>query len=918
LSSIFSGIGIASGLDISSLIQQLLAAEAQRRVPLQARISQIDQTRAALQQTRSLLLALRTSATSLALPSTLSAISVTSSFPSALLATATAAGGAVPGTTSLLIRSLASASRFASASLSAPGASLGASALTLRFGSGRLEDDRSLSLLNGGAGVARGRIRITDRSGQQATIDLRAALSINDVVRAINEHTGVDVEARLRADGRGIEIADTSLGSGTLKVQEWSGGATAASLGILGSDSDGDGIITGATIATLGNATPLSSLRGGVPISDGTADFVIVVDGQEIAVDLGAGASGAPPRAVTLGDALARIESALSAAGVADQVSVSIAPNGDRLRITSTSTGTVAFALPSGTASGNGGALAALGLPTTPIPGSSEPSVGTSVDGARLVFGMNDVGLDRLDGGAGLALSGSLTIVDRAGRSVTVNDLDQVDSIQSLIARIKDAAALVPGMQLSVGVDASGSRLRVADLAPGSGSISVSGAGAEQLGLATLASPNGAANTLQSRDLRRADIGWGTPLGHFAPGIADGSVRITNSAGTSSIIKVTAGMTVSDLARAVNAAGLSVSLGLNSLGDALEVVDHSGGAGTLTVTDENGSAASALRIAGASAEGRIDGTRTISLSLTGNESAEQLAALLNGLTGVDAKLTNDGVDGTFLMVTASQTGLRNGVVLAIDGVELGFTKVTDARDARVLLDPTVGNGVLVTSETNTLNALIPGVSLELKSLSDEIVAVTVAPSLSPLKKAVSGFAAALTAAVAQLRAATAIDVDAGTRGSLYGNSVAARARDAIRSLVGRTFGPDGNRLSSLGITLGPDGAINYDETKLDAALEADPDAVRATLAAEGGVASRVEQLLSSLVEPSVGAIDNDDARLARIADNAYSRIDRIDLGIERRRTVLLARFAAMEAAIERLKWQQSTMQTILSGLGGSQ
>lgn len=916
MSSISSGTGIASGLDIASLIQQLLASDAQRRVPLQSRLSQITQTRTALQESRSLLLALRSSANALALPSTLSATSIASSMPNILSAIASGNGAASIGTTSLLVRSLASASRFASASLASSTASIGASAATIRFGGGRLDDDRSLSLINGGAGFARGRIRITDRSGQQATIDLRDALSINDVMRAINERDDLDIEARLRSDGRGLEVIDTSGGSGTLKIQELSGGTTAASLGILGSDVDADGTMTGSTIASLGTATPLWSLRGGVSIVDGSADFVITVGDQKISIDLGAGPSGSPPRAATLGEALERINKTLDAAGVANQLSIAIAPTGDRLRITTNSSATIAFAAPSGSA--GEGVLSALGLPTTAIPGSSDPLAGQIIDGARLLFGMNDVGFDRLDGGRGLALSGSLTLVDRAGHSVTVDGLESVDSVQTLIARIKDAAASVPGMQLGVGLDAGASRLRIIDKAAGGGSITASGTAADTLGLTTLPSSSGGAQTLQSRDLRRADIGLGTPLSQLTHGTLSGSFRITTASGATAVVAVTPNMTVTDLARAVAASGIPASIQVNALGDAIEVVDHSGIAGSLVVKDEGGGVAAALNLVGSSSTGRIDGTHTIALTLTGSENAAQLATILNGLDGVDAELLSDGSAGHLLMVTASKTGLRNAVSLSLDGADLGFASVAEARDARVLLNPSVGNGTLVTAETNALTGVISGVSLQLNAVSDEVISVSVSPSLQPLKSAVSAFASALSAVVAQLRSATAVDVDAGTRGALYGNSTATRARDALRTLAGRTFGSDGRRLSSLGITIGADGALNFDEAKLATALEGDPDGVRDTLSSNGGVAERFDQLLSALVEPSTGAFDGDDARLVRIADNTNSRIDRIDGAIERRRSILVARFNAMESAIERLRWQQSTLQSMISSLGSGQ
>ena len=49
--------------------------------------------------------------------------------------------------------------------------------------------------LNGGAGVQRGKIRITDRSGAVATIDLSFARTVDDVLQAINSNEDISVTA---------------------------------------------------------------------------------------------------------------------------------------------------------------------------------------------------------------------------------------------------------------------------------------------------------------------------------------------------------------------------------------------------------------------------------------------------------------------------------------------------------------------------------------------------------------------------------------------------------------------------------------------------------------------------------------------------------------------------------------------------
>ena len=72
---------------------------------------------------------------------------------------------------------------------------VGEGTLRLRFG-GFVDKGMDLSLLNGGAGVERGQIRITDRSGASEVIDLRSALTIDDVVEAINSSDKIDVRGR--------------------------------------------------------------------------------------------------------------------------------------------------------------------------------------------------------------------------------------------------------------------------------------------------------------------------------------------------------------------------------------------------------------------------------------------------------------------------------------------------------------------------------------------------------------------------------------------------------------------------------------------------------------------------------------------------------------------------------------------------
>ncbi|MBM4111853.1 MAG: hypothetical protein FJ253_00510, partial [Phycisphaerae bacterium] len=762
----------------------------------------------------------------------------------------------------------------------------------------------------GGLGIERGRIRITDRSGDTAVIDLRHALTIDDVLDEIDAASAIEVDARLSADGRAIELVDSSDGGGSIVVQEWGGGTTANSLGMLGSSAGSD-TFAGATIAFLGSQSQLASIGSGVPIVDGVPTFAISIDGTQVLVDLGAGASGSPPRASTLGEAIARINAAIASAGFGSIASISIAESGDRLAVKYSGAGTLSFGAPTPTTDSDApsrATLRALGLDETTIDGSA-PSPSSVHHGRRILFGMHDVALTALDGGIGITLAGSLTLVDSLGRSVTISNLGEADSVETLLERIR-ADAGAAGLDLEVGLDSSAARLRLRDLSNGAGSLAASGEVAAQLGIGA----NGGTATLHSRDLRRADVGLGTSLERIAGHPVDGSITITSRSGAAATIAITAGMTLADLSRAVAGSGIPVTVGVNAWGDAVEVVDHSNGPASLSIVDSTGGAAAALRIAGASSTGSIDGTRTRHLSLDGSESAEMLVSMLDGFDGIDASLVT-GDDGELrLSIESLATGRRNDLSLSITGTDLELVTASRGRDARILISPDDGAGTLLTRASNHIDDLIAGAILDLHAASDEVVTVTIAPSDQPIFGAVAAFVTALRQAISQLRQATSVNPETDTRGALYGGVAATRARNALRSLAGSTFGPDGRRLSHLGITISGDGSVTLDEQKLAATLEADPDGARAMLADADGVAERFGVVLGAFVEAATGAFDADASRMDRSIDSANATIDRINESLARRRSLLLARFTAMELAIERLRAQQSSMQAMLASL----
>ncbi len=177
--------------------------------------------------------------------------------------------------------------------------------------------------LNGGAGVALASFNITDRAGNAAVVNIGGAVTVNDVIGAING-AGINVTASLNSSQTGLQLTDSS---GTilqsLTVTE-TGSTTAADLGIL-RVNDGN-IVGGDLNPVLSTATLISDLNGGNGLTLGQID---IVNGALSAnVDLSA--------ALTVNDVL----TAINGAGV--NVTANINGPGNALQVVSNAPTTTA------------------------------------------------------------------------------------------------------------------------------------------------------------------------------------------------------------------------------------------------------------------------------------------------------------------------------------------------------------------------------------------------------------------------------------------------------------------------------------------------------------------------------------------------------------------------------------------------
>lgn len=286
MGTISSSTGLVSGLDIQNLVESLMAIESRPLTLLKARIATAQTQQAAYSTLGDTLKTAKSPIQSLSRISTFTARKVTSSNANVLTATAT--NGTALSNYAFTVRALAATHQLVSTGFhDRDTTALSSGTLTLESSKASVSPNTTLAVLNGGDGVNRGRIRITDRSGNSADIDLRTAMTVDDVLNAINSQSVANVRAT--TEGNHFVLTDLSAGTASdLRVIDLGSGTTAADLGIAASSSTGR--IAGQDVISLTASTRLARLNDGTGVrysSNLVADMRFTLsDGSTFDVDL--------------------------------------------------------------------------------------------------------------------------------------------------------------------------------------------------------------------------------------------------------------------------------------------------------------------------------------------------------------------------------------------------------------------------------------------------------------------------------------------------------------------------------------------------------------------------------------------------------------------------------------------------------
>ena len=953
MGGITTGVGLFSGIDTGSLIEQLISIESRPKVLAQTRLIQLQSQQAAYISINSQMKAIENLAKAFRTDNVFKNKKALVSNESLL--SATASQDALPGSYNFVVDRLVSSQQMLSRGFSTNDAAAGLSTLTFEGAEARLDRDTQLADLNNGDGITRGTIKINGTN-----VDLTSVGTVNEVLDAINEVDGVS--ARVENDKFVID--------GVTSISNVGGREVLESLGLDGSIVSNT--VTGSSVYTLGTNTSLSTINDGRGLGvrntsgEGVWDISIELDvnndllftsDEKIQVRLGDieelvdGELTVTSSAVTtIGGVIGRINDAIEEAGLDGELEASIDEATGTVQITDLTGSRAIQVADNAPASGSQSSAAAdLGL--------AGLHLGGATSGTRIFAGMNTTLVSSLNGGAGLSgTDGDLNFaLQDTGLDFTVNiaglgDINDVINAINNHANNQDGSG---GQYVTASLNDAGNGLSIVDNTSGAGTFTISGTTGLDAAAALGLDGSYASGVAGGSDLDLAYIGTATKLDSLydGDGIGTGTFEIIDSDGKRASFTISEGdETLADVIRRINqSSAVSVTARINDTGDGLLIEDNGAGSTLLEINDTDGTVASKLKIAGKITQDQfnagdkfIDGSFETTLEFDPNDSLTEVVAAINSSgANVSASILNTGTGSTpFRLSLASEdSGSAGRFLVDSGGFDLGMSTIDAGDDSRVFYGSTnAQDGVLISSSSNQLDGVIQGVTIDLLSTSDEAVEISITQDTESVESKIQEFVDAFNAAVEQIDFQTRYDQETEAKGTLLGDGTVINLRNSMFSQLQRVndgFESEFSRLSDIGIKVGSGSVLEFDSEKFRTAYADDPQAVEDLFArrtvlvgdedeetdpnadieieySERGVMVLFEEFANNYTDSLTGILSGrDDAFDDQIALQE-SRIEFIDARLERKREVLTRQFLAMEQAIAGFQTQGSALTQISS------
>jgi flagellar hook-associated protein 2 len=295
-----------------------------------------------------------------------------------------------------------------------------------------------------------------------------------------------------------------------------------------------------------------------------------------------------------------------------------------------------------------------------------------------------------------------------------------------------------------------------------------------------------------------------------------------------------------------------------------------------------------------------------------NNTLDGLATAINGLSaGVTASVVNDA-NGARLAIVANSSGKPGDLTIANNTTGLIFNKAVDGLNAALTVD-----GVPISSTSNTVSGVIPGVTLNLTGASPNAnVTINIVPDKTQATNAINTFVSAWNKVTNELNAQFTVGANGAGAQPLESDGTVRDVQQQLLSAI--TYSIGGNNgfvnLASIGVDLNNDGTLTVNSTTLASTLANHFTSVQGLLQGTSGFSTYMSGVMNQITDPTQGSITLDLQGMTQSVQDLSNQISDMQSNLQNQQQILTAQYTQVQVALQELPLIQSQITQQLGSL----
>ena len=338
--------------------------------------------------------------------------------------------------------------------------------------------------------------------------------------------------------------------------------------------------------------------------------------------------------------------------------------------------------------------------------------------------------------------------------------------------------------------------------------------------------------------------------------------------------------------------------------------------GQFTFTVDQTAAAHAVYTADTvSADGIVSDTGTYA----GMTATEAVAAINNDDTlDTSAALIQTAPGEYRIQLSTKSTGADSTVGVdtsEFDRLTSGFTTLTTGRDAQISVSG--DNPLVITSNTNTFDDVMPGLDITVTEPSTDAVTVSVTEDVDSLADDMAAMFDDLIGVLNKVDSLT--KTNANTSSLLSSASVLRRSENNLRNAVFNEVSSSTLSTASFaGVDISREGTLSFDKQKFIDAYNDDPQAVKDLFfsddATQETVFSRLDTELKAATNFTSGYLSTSEDAVEQRVRDIDDQIAAWDIRLDKREANYRRTFTSLETALSELQQQSSWLSSQIASL----